>query len=285
MDKDSKVVVVDDGLICPEVGRWAETKHQLVSLYAKLFSAGMKEKWDQRVYIELYSGAGQSRIKNTASIIAGSPLQALALNPSFDKYIFCEENPEYLAALKIRVKRASPSANVSYVSGNCDQNIDDVLAAIPQGKKGNSVLSLCFADPYDIGIKFETLRRLSIRYMDFLVLLALYMDANRNYERYVSEDAVKVDEFLGSAKWRERWKIEQWNAVAFPRFLAEEFAKSMQTLGYIPPKFYKMKEVKLAERNLPLYRLALFSRNERAYRFWDQVLKYSTEQTQLFTED
>jgi hypothetical protein len=61
--------------------------------------------------------------------------------------------------------------------------------------------------------------------------------------------------------------------------LAQEFASRMETLGYIPPPFYKMKEVVLPEKNYPLYRLALFSRNPRAYEFWDDVLKYSTDQT------
>jgi hypothetical protein len=56
----------------------------------------------------------------------------------------------------------------------------------------------------------------------------------------------------------------------------------MATLDYIPPPFYTMKEVRSHEKNLPLYRLALFSRHERAYKFWDQVLKYSTDQTHFW---
>jgi len=52
------VDVSDDGLLCPEVGSWAAEKHGLVSMYAKLFSTGMKNKWKSRVYIELYAGAG-----------------------------------------------------------------------------------------------------------------------------------------------------------------------------------------------------------------------------------
>src|ERR1019366_713286 len=31
----------DDGLICPEVGGWAENKYRLLALYDKLFSTGM----------------------------------------------------------------------------------------------------------------------------------------------------------------------------------------------------------------------------------------------------
>jgi hypothetical protein len=46
-------VIVDDGLACPEVGAWTETKHRLITLYASLFATGMKRKWDKRVYVEL----------------------------------------------------------------------------------------------------------------------------------------------------------------------------------------------------------------------------------------
>gem|GEM_PF-6491849 len=42
---------LEDELVCPEVGGWAEDKHRLVSLYSALFSSGMKDKWNQRVYV------------------------------------------------------------------------------------------------------------------------------------------------------------------------------------------------------------------------------------------
>src|SRR5579859_6803420 len=40
----------------------------------------------------------------------------------------------------------------------------------------------------------------------------------------------------------------------------------------------RMKLVRSAEKNLPLYYLALFSRSEMAFNFWDDVLKYSDDQ-------
>ena|SRR5271165_1022514 len=36
--------VVDDGLVCPEVGPWSEDKYRLISYYASLFATGMKRK-------------------------------------------------------------------------------------------------------------------------------------------------------------------------------------------------------------------------------------------------
>lgn len=271
--------VADDGLFRgKDVGRQSEEKHSIVSLYAKLFSTGMKEKWNERVYIELYAGPGHSKIRDTPRIIAGSPLRALALEHPFDKYIFCEANAKALDALRARVQKAAPSADVSYIQGDCNENVGEILTHIPKHSPGHSVLSLCFVDPYDIGIKFETIRRLSSRYVDFLILLALYMDANRNYENYVREEAVKIDEFLGSTTWRDSWKISQQTGTPFPQFLAEEFSRSMEALKYQPQPFYKMKSVAIPEMSVRLYKLALFSRNDRAYKFWDQVLKYSTPQ-------
>lgn len=273
----------EDDLICPEVGAWAEDKHRLVSLYSTLFSSGMKGKWAQLVYAELYAGAGYARIRGTTKRVVGSPVRALALKDPFDSYVFCEEVPEKLSALKTRAERHAPKAKIGYVEGDCSLRVDSILEAIPKGAKENTVLALCFADPFDISLKFRTIRELAdARYVDFLITLALGMDANRNYEHYVKENASKVDDFLGSSTWRQRWAAAQWDAVKFTRFLADEFSKSMASLGYIPPPFYTMKEVRSREKNLPLYRLALFSRHERAYKFWDQVLKYSTDQTQFW---
>jgi len=95
------------------------------------------------------------------------------------------------------------------------------------------------------------------------------------------EDAVKVDEFLGSETWRDRWKIAERNGVLFPKFLAEEFAASMETLDYLPTPIHKMKRIRSDEKNLPLYYIALFSRHKLAHDFWDGALKYGTDQTKF----
>ena len=270
--------VQDDGLESPDVGAWADEKHRLVSLYATLFSMGMKNIWDELAYVELFAGSGYSKIRDTARIIAGSPIRALAVERPFDKYIFCERNANRLSILKERVRRHSSTANVAYVLGDCNERAQDVLAEIPAYSQRHKVLSLCFVDPYGIGIKFDTIKTLSSRLVDFLVLLAVYMDANRNYDRYVSDDASKVDDFLGSSTWRVRWERAKWKAVAFPEFLATEFAASMESLGYLPTPLHRMKRVRSDEKNLPLYYIGLFSRNDRGHDFWDKVLKAGTDQ-------
>ncbi len=103
-----KIRVSDDGLVCPEIRRWAETKYRLIALYDELFATGMKNKWHQRVYIDLYSAAGYGRIKGTQTILMGSPLIDLTVAHPFDKYIFCQEDEGLLEALTAQVKRIAP---------------------------------------------------------------------------------------------------------------------------------------------------------------------------------
>lgn len=279
MPRSENLSVDDDGLLTPEVGGWAEEKYCLLALYDRLFSTGMKNKWDQRVYIDLYAGAGYNRIQGTNKFLKGSPLIALTVTDPFDKYIFCDEGKERLDALKARAQRIAPQANVAYIVGNCDTEIERIYQEMPKASPTKRVLTLCLVDPFDFGLKFETLRTLSTVFIDFLVLLAIGMDANRNYEHYVDGDSTKIDEALGNTEWRKRWKAVGRRRSDFRPFLAGEFAKSMESLGYLKTPLNRMKQVRSLDKNLPLYYLALFSRKEIAFKFWDDVLKYSNDQT------
>jgi three-Cys-motif partner protein len=114
----------EDGLPHQEVGTWTEDKHNLVFLYDSLFSTGMKNKWDARIYIDLFSGPGIVRVKGTNKFFWGSPLLALQVKDAFDKYIFCESVPAYIDALKRRSSAISPQADISFVDGDCNLNVD-----------------------------------------------------------------------------------------------------------------------------------------------------------------
>ena len=57
-----------------------------------------------------------------------------------------------------------------------------------------------------------------------LVLLAIGMDASRNYDHYVDGDSPKIDEALGNTEWRERWKAVGVRRRDFRQFLAAEFS-------------------------------------------------------------
>ena len=276
--------VLEDGLLMDEVGAWCEDKYRLVGLYLNLFATGMKFKWDKRVYIDLYSSAGISRIRGTGKLVTGSPLIALNANDPFDLYIFCDVDHGKLDALKQRAQKIGRGRNIEYVTGDCNSVVDTICSKIPRASLDNKVLSLCFADPYDIGIKFSTVRKLANRFLiDFLVLLA-YMDPNRAHLQYLNPGNKKVDEFLGLPGWRRIWEREKQTDknLKLPDFLARQYAKQMSRLQYKDQELYMMMKVRSDDKNTPLYRLALFSRSQRAYELWEEALKYSTDQRHLF---
>ncbi|MCH7768621.1 MAG: three-Cys-motif partner protein TcmP [Nitrospinae bacterium] len=272
----------DDELLTPEVGPWAEEKYKYVSYYNKLFSTSMKDRWDCRTYIDLFAGAGRSRIRRTNKILAGSPLLALGVPDQYDKYIICEKDEELMEALKSRIEKEYSHADVKYVLGDCNEMVDEICAAIPKPSPRRTVLSFCFIDPYNIDIHFETVRRLSDFFIDFLMVLALGMDAQRNESHYCRPDVTRVDYFLGDINWRDEWEQERRKkGVMFRTFLAKKYASQMETIGYTGTSLEKMKRITPSDRDLSLYYLAFFSRSDRGRKFWEQALRYVPDQPAL----
>ncbi len=269
---------VDDGLFTPSVGDWGIEKYRLVGMYNELFSTGMKGKWDQRIYIDLYAGAGKARLRASDKIVLGSPLLALEVPNPYDRYIFCESNAEAMSALQERVNKKFSNCDVRYVVGDCNEWLDTIIGNIPAYSSREKVLSFCFVDPFSLDIHFETMRKLGNYIMDFLILLML-SDPMRNEERYTQENSRRIDVFLGLSDWRDRWNNARKHSIGIRRFLATEFAKQMIALGYREESLSSMVEVRSDDKNLPLYHLAFFSKHQLGYKFWNQVRRYATNQT------
>lgn len=274
--------VDDDGLPAPEVGSWALEKYRRVWYYDQIFSTGMKNEWDQLVYVDLYAGPGHARIRDTDTMVPGSPLLALMVDDPFTKYVFCEREQELLRALRIRVERLAPEADVDFVQGDVNEVVAQVEGALPPFGRNNTQLSFCFVDPFSVDLNFETIRRLGERRnMDFLILLALGMDANRNLNLYLDQNQDRIDRFLGDPNWREKWKEAESRGHRFIYFLASRYIDAMESIGYLPTSPGKMYQVRSDTRNLGLYYLAFFSKHERGHEFLEQVLHYTGEQLHL----
>ncbi len=148
-----------DGLVTPEVGVWGERKYRLVANYASMFATSMKDKWECRVYVDLFAGCGRAKLEGTSQIVPGSPL--LAIDARFDEYVFCEEEKEKIEALRLRVSRDAPGLTAVYINADANEAVDEVLEALPQPRRDRRVLGFCFADPYKLAnLRFETIRRL-----------------------------------------------------------------------------------------------------------------------------
>ena len=270
----------DDGLYTPEVGEWAERKYRLIAYYAEMFATSMKDKWASRVYIDLFAGAGRGRIKDSSRVVATSALLALGVRNPFDRYVFCDIDPVCIAALRKRAFRANRDRDVRYLTGDANDLVDDVLRELPPHRPKAGVLSFCVLDPFKLGnLRFTTIASLSRIFVDFLVLIPSYMDANRNEQAYLADTNTTVADFLGNPDWRQACSEARGE---FGAFIVDQFGRSMKRLGFSYNGPGEEVLVSLPAQNVKLYHLAFYSKSPLAMKFWKQARKYSTEQMSFF---
>jgi three-Cys-motif partner protein len=269
----------DDGLPTPEIGAWGEEKYRHVQLYASLFIKSMRSKWDALVYVDLFAGPGRSQIRGTGRIVSASPLLILGMPEAYDKYIFCEQDKKCAEALKTRCRRDFPNRDAKIVIKNANASVDKIIVEMPRPGWNQKVLGFCFLDPFQLqNLHFSTIKTLSQRFMDFLVLIPSSMDANRNEQNYIQPRNKTLGNFVGNPDWRTRWNKEKASGKSFEHFVVEEFGRSMQTLDYIDPGLKEAIMIRSDDRNLPLYRLALYSKHKLGSKFWKETKKYSDPQ-------
>ena len=56
----------DDGLAVRKSGPQAREKHKHLTYYGKIFATSMKNKFENRVYIELFAGLGPCKLQDHA---------------------------------------------------------------------------------------------------------------------------------------------------------------------------------------------------------------------------
>jgi len=275
-----QIQVQPDGLHTPEVREWSLEKYKLVGSYCDIFTAGMRKKWNQLIYIDLFAGAGYAKIKETGKTYLNSALVAMSNPNPFTKYIFCEQDKARYEALCTRAKRDFSHLNYEIFQGDSNIIIDRVLQAIPPYGKGNTLLPFCFVDPFSLNLKFSTIESLGKGLMDFLILQALHMDGNRNLEKYLKEESTKIENYLGISNWREIFEKDATsNKTNFVKFLGDQYQGKMVGLGYQSAKH--MHQIRSNEKNLPLYYLAFYSKHKRGEEFFEEVRKRITTQTTM----
>ncbi len=272
--------IEDDGLKFPEeIGNWGLKKYKLFGHYCDIFTSGMKVKWDNLVYIDLFACAGAAKLKDERKWIKTSALIAASLPYKFSKYIICEENNELLYALENRVKlyQSEEASKFQFVHGDCNKNIEKVIKLIPKER----TLNFCFVDPYNFDIEFETIKKLaSSRKVDFLILFATNMAGSRNYHNYIKPGNTAIEKFINNKDWRNKFLTGEISKKDFNTFLAKSYDENMKSIGYLIDPKLKC-EIKMDDGHT-LYHLAFYSKSQVGNEFYKKIEKYQTPQLKLF---
>ena len=273
-----KAVAVDpaDGLIVGEVGRWASEKHERLRKYVEA-SSGPRAKYlpprgkGGAAYIELYSGAGRSLVRETKNIIDGSALvahkAARASGAPFSELHLSDLDQRNSDALAQRIKKLGGAAS-SYV-GAADVVVDTVLAAInPFG------LHLAFLDPFGLGqLPFSIIEKmLRLKRMDMIIHVSL-SDLQRNLDDYSRIGDPTLDNFAPG--WRDSVDTKQPQAP-LRAALIEYWLGLIRSLGTHPSTGIPLV---VGGKNQRLYWLVFVSSNPLGHKMWDTTQNLSGQRS------
>lgn len=224
----------------------------------------MRQKWAQLAYIGLYSGPGRARVAGESYVVETTALSVLRQPDPFTDYVYVDNDPECLDALATRIHASGTSANVTFIPGDVNESVVAVREALPRYSRSRGLLSFCFVDPFDIQLRFETIRGLSGLRMDFLILLMLGVDARRNLQRYLNdESSARIGDLIACAQWRSEYRAER-NII---HFILRTFDEAMQGLGYLSAA-NDLHPVYATGTHVLQYVLAFYTKNEVGLRFW-----------------
>jgi three-Cys-motif partner protein len=269
--------LADDGLYTPEIKPHSIQKLRRHNYVARMFATGMKDRWTHRAYVGLYCGAGRAKRSDTGEIIETTTMSVLRLPDPFTHYVFVDEDPRCTDALTQRSASLPAAARAKIITGDVNLKTDEIKRALPSYSKKETLLSFCFVDPFDVTLRFETIRSLATYQMDFLVLLALGFDLRRNLRRhYEPESDTRIADLIHCPTWRDEYRH---SGKKITRFVLDKFDAAMVGLGYLSSN--QAHPVKVSGGGVLLYYLVYYSKHQLGLTFWKSTLKGVSGQGEL----
>jgi len=208
------------------IGYWSELKLEIIRKYAAAYSKIMSRQVAIRGYgyIDAFAGPGVHVSRRTGDLVAGSPLNALSIQPPFSEYHFVDINPEKAAHLRQLVSQYFPDRDSIWVHQG-DSNVILPTHVFPRFRYTDYKRALCFLDPYRLDVDWGLLSAAGSSRSIELFMNCAIMDANRNV-LWRRSDAVGE---AARARLTRVWGNEDWRQVAYiegPGLFGPEYSKA-----------------------------------------------------------
>lgn len=247
-----------DGQLAIKVGPWAKDKLHYISQYCHIFNVGMRKRWSNRIYIDLFAGPGICVVEQTNEEIPGSPLVALSCDTEFTKCFFNDLRPELIGALQYRVKNRGFN-NAEFFSGDCNSVVNEILDKLPDNS-----LDFCFIDPLKWEMKFKSIQKLTKdRRMDLAITFHV-----GSIKRSIDNPPKELKEFFSNSGWKQISDNLEGNRRLTARMLLDAYIDGLTEIGYSSISDYVLEK---NSRNVPLYHLIFASKHERGTDFWNKI--------------
>jgi three-Cys-motif partner protein len=189
------------------IGYWSEIKLDMIKEYAKAYSTILSaQKGFHHIYIDAFAGAGYHISRTTGEMVAGSPVNALKVEPPFKEYYFIDLDKSKAAELQ---KIAQEQSNVFVFEGDCN----DILLneVFPKVRYKDYRRALCLLDPYGLHLDWNIIRTAGQMGTIEIFLNFPVADINRNV-LWRNPEKVSPEQLK---RWTRLWGDDSWKPVAY----------------------------------------------------------------------
>lgn len=199
-------------------GVHTEQKLEAVASYLQSYVTVMKNQRFSITYFDAFAGSGASQsiadqaqadlrllddaVLDAQTIIAGSPVRALSVEPPFDRYLFVDADPANVRSLQTLVADF-PARRTKILEGDANLHLNDFADFLERGWSERAVV---FLDPFGLSVRWETVARLAAtEKVDLWYLVpVLGMSRQIRSDGTFLPSAKKIDELWGSSEWRAK---------------------------------------------------------------------------------
>ncbi len=220
-----------------DIGPWSEVKLDILRKYAAAYSTILNAQPGlHHVYVDAFAGAGMHVSRMTGEMVAGSPLNALLVQPPFREYHLIDLDGVKAAALRERV---ADRPNVHVYEGDCN----DVLLrrVFPTLRYEHYRRGLVLFDPYGLHLDWTVIHTAGqLRTVDMFLNFPVYdMNLNvlwRNPDGVDPTDAARMTRYWGDASWRDVAYTTTRNLFGWPEktdneTMAQAFRQRLRTVA------------------------------------------------------
>lgn len=231
----------------------------------------MNRQWFDVHYLELFSGPGLLYDDVTGEEVAGSPLEALAIQQPFDRYVFSDFSGVCAKALTARI---GSRPNVEIVRGDANdvQHLEKVCDLLDP-----KALVIAYLDPAKPNLHFSTVRHLASRfqYIDFIINLPF-----SGIHRSMAAGGYKLPKLmLNHSEPKELLDSTEGKSA---QNIRDHYDEQLKALGLI---HIARRCVRTVPTNSPLYDIVLASRHPLAVELWDKANKQPPPPLQLWDQE
>jgi three-Cys-motif partner protein len=187
-----------------EIGYWSEIKLDIVRSYAVEYSKIIRNQGRfAHYYIDAFSGPGRHLRKGTGEMIAGSPLNALAVQPPFSRYWFIDLDADKVDFLRSQI---GDRGDVEILTGDCNVILQKDI--FPRIRYEDFARALCLIDPYGLDLDWAVILQAGRSRTIEVFLNFPVADMNRNVlwrnpEGVDARDAQRMTRYWGDESWRK----------------------------------------------------------------------------------